>query len=183
MENTAWPEVDPAVRQRMSVTRSRDTRPEIAVRSLLHRQGLRYRVNHRVPPSLRRTVDIAFTRLRLAVFIDGLFLAWMSGALRDAKDAHRVLDIEDRDQPVPGRRVDAEPRDRRMDGPPVTWSTPNVHDHRHHPSTRRLVSLAEAAEILGVSPSPSAATSPPATWTPSGLAGGPSGSRPNRSTD
>ncbi len=55
------------------MTRGRDTKPEVAVRSLLHRQGLRYRVNHRVPESSRRTVDIAFTRHRLAVFIDGCF--------------------------------------------------------------------------------------------------------------
>jgi DNA mismatch endonuclease (patch repair protein) len=57
----------------MSVTRGRDTKPEVAVRSLLHGQGLRYRVNHRVPAGSRRTVDIAFTRLRLAIFIDGCF--------------------------------------------------------------------------------------------------------------
>lgn len=57
----------------MAITRGRDTKPEVAVRSLLHGQGLRYRVNHRVPSSSRRTVDIAFTKLRLAVFIDGCF--------------------------------------------------------------------------------------------------------------
>jgi DNA mismatch endonuclease (patch repair protein) len=35
--------------------------------------GLRYRVNVRPLPSLRRTADLVFTRQRIAVFIDGCF--------------------------------------------------------------------------------------------------------------
>ncbi len=57
----------------MSGTRGRDTTPELAVRRLLHTRGHRYRVNHRALPEVRRTVDIAFTRNRLAVLIDGCF--------------------------------------------------------------------------------------------------------------
>lgn len=53
--------------------RGRDTAPEIAVRRLLHAAGLRYRVNHRPLPALRRTADIVFTRRKVAVFIDGCF--------------------------------------------------------------------------------------------------------------
>lgn len=53
--------------------RSRDTRPELAVRSALHRQGLRFRVHYRPTPGLRRTSDIAFTRAHVAVLIDGCF--------------------------------------------------------------------------------------------------------------
>lgn len=52
---------------------SRDTAPELAVRRLLHRRGLRYRVHLRPVPSLRRTADIVFTRARVAVFVDGCF--------------------------------------------------------------------------------------------------------------
>lgn len=57
----------------MQANRSRDTRPELAVRVLLHARGLRYRVNYRPVRDLRRTADIVFTRRRLAVFIDGCY--------------------------------------------------------------------------------------------------------------
>ena len=58
---------------RMSRQRVRDTDPEVAVRRRLHASGLRYRVQYPVPQMSRRTIDIAFTRVRLAVFIDGCF--------------------------------------------------------------------------------------------------------------
>jgi len=57
----------------MQANRSRDTRPEIAVRHLLHAAGLRYRVAYRPIPGLRRTADVVFTRSRVALFIDGCF--------------------------------------------------------------------------------------------------------------
>lgn len=57
----------------MQGNRSRDTAPELAVRRLLHAMGLRYRVNVRPVATLRRTADVAFTRQRIAVFIDGCF--------------------------------------------------------------------------------------------------------------
>ncbi len=57
----------------MRANRSRDTAPEIAIRRLLHAAGLRYRVNHRPEPALRRTADIVFTKQRIAVFIDGCY--------------------------------------------------------------------------------------------------------------
>ena len=67
------PVVPEHVRRTKRRTRSRDTTPELAVRRLLHARGWRYRVNHRVMPGLRRTVDIAFTRERVVVLIDGCF--------------------------------------------------------------------------------------------------------------
>lgn len=45
----------------------------MAVRRRLHAAGLRYRVNVPVAGMPRRTIDIAFTRARVAVFIDGCF--------------------------------------------------------------------------------------------------------------
>ena len=57
----------------MRQQRRRDTAPEIAVRRILFGDGARYRVNYPVPGLTRRTIDIAFTRARLAVFIDGCF--------------------------------------------------------------------------------------------------------------
>lgn len=63
----------PGVSIRMSRQRRADTGPEMELRRLLHGEGLRYRVGTRVPGRPRRTIDIAFTRARLAVFVDGCF--------------------------------------------------------------------------------------------------------------
>ncbi len=57
----------------MSKARRRDTAPEVALRRRLHAAGLRYRVTFPVPGQRRRTIDIAFTRVRVAVFVDGCF--------------------------------------------------------------------------------------------------------------
>lgn len=63
----------PSSRAVMRGNRSRDTKPEIAVRSALYAMGLRYRVAVRPLPSLRRTADVVFFRERVAVFVDGCF--------------------------------------------------------------------------------------------------------------
>jgi len=62
------------VSARMRRNPRRDTSPEIALRSELHRRGLRFRKDLplRVPGRVVRP-DIAFTRARLAVFVDGCF--------------------------------------------------------------------------------------------------------------
>ncbi len=57
----------------MARTRGFDNPRERALRSKLHRMGLRFRIHHRAIPGTTRTIDIAFTRLRLAVFCDGCF--------------------------------------------------------------------------------------------------------------
>lgn len=53
--------------------RSRDTTPELRVRSAVHRSGLRFRVAARPLPELRRTADLVFRPAKVAVFIDGCF--------------------------------------------------------------------------------------------------------------
>ncbi len=63
----------PSVSARMSRQGSRDTAQELAVRRLLHASGLRYRVNVPVPGMPRRTIDIAWSTARIAVFLDGCF--------------------------------------------------------------------------------------------------------------
>lgn len=60
-------------RRSMQANRSRDTGPELAVRQLLHMRGMRYRVDMRPDSSIRRKADIVFTRIKVAVFIDGCF--------------------------------------------------------------------------------------------------------------
>ncbi len=62
-----------AARKVMSANRRRDTRPELAVRRLVHAAGLRYRVDSRPIPSLNRRADLVFSRARVAVFIDGCY--------------------------------------------------------------------------------------------------------------
>jgi len=58
------------VRAQMSRMPRRDTRPELRLRHELHSRGLRYRVAFRGLPG---TPDLAFTRARIAVFVDGCF--------------------------------------------------------------------------------------------------------------
>jgi len=53
----------------MRRVRSRDTSPELALRSALHRRGLRYSLRRRLPGS----PDVIFTGAHVAVFVDGCF--------------------------------------------------------------------------------------------------------------
>lgn len=69
------PRISPggALSAKMSTLARRDTAPELALRRELHRRGLRYRIQFKVPGNNRRRIDIAFTRTRLAVYVDGCF--------------------------------------------------------------------------------------------------------------
>jgi DNA mismatch endonuclease, patch repair protein len=50
------------------------TRPELALRSEVHRRGLRYRVDHLLRVGeVKVRPDLVFTKARLAVFMDGCF--------------------------------------------------------------------------------------------------------------
>jgi DNA mismatch endonuclease (patch repair protein) len=69
----------------MRRVRTVGTAPEIALRRRLHGAGLRFRVAYPVPGRPRRTIDIAFTRRRLAVFVDGCF--WHGCPLHGATPA------------------------------------------------------------------------------------------------
>lgn len=63
----------PATRATMVGNRSRDTKPEMAVRRRAHARGLRYRVDIRPEPTLNRRADLVFTRAKVALFVDGCF--------------------------------------------------------------------------------------------------------------
>ena len=54
----------------MSKIRSRNTKPELFLRSLLHRNGFRYRVNY---PLVSGKPDLYFTKKRIAIFVHGCF--------------------------------------------------------------------------------------------------------------
>jgi DNA mismatch endonuclease (patch repair protein) len=62
----------PHVRLRMQATPRRDTPAELALRSAVHKLGLRFRVDWRLPET-RRRADLAFVKARVAVFVDGCF--------------------------------------------------------------------------------------------------------------
>jgi DNA mismatch endonuclease (patch repair protein) len=65
----------PAVTAAMRGNRRANTKPELALRSALHARGLRFRKDFliRTLAGDRVKVDIAFTRSRVAVFVDGCF--------------------------------------------------------------------------------------------------------------
>lgn len=65
----------PAVTAAMKGNRRTDTRPELALRSALHAQGLRFRKDFllRTSAGSRVKADIVFTRDRIAIFVDGCF--------------------------------------------------------------------------------------------------------------
>ncbi|MDP1709233.1 MAG: DNA mismatch endonuclease Vsr [Gammaproteobacteria bacterium] len=63
--------VDTATRSRMMAgIRGRNTKPEILVRSLLHRQGFRFRLHVRDLPG---KPDIVLPRYRATIFVHGCF--------------------------------------------------------------------------------------------------------------
>lgn len=58
----------------MRGNRKRDTRPELRLRSELHRRGLRFRKDYPVSLGTRSVrADVAFTRQKVVVFVDGCF--------------------------------------------------------------------------------------------------------------
>ena len=60
----------PARRRLMQAVKSKNTGPEIAVRSLLHRLGYRFRLHRKDLPG---TPDIVFPSRRAAIFVHGCF--------------------------------------------------------------------------------------------------------------
>ena len=64
----------PGRSRNMAAIRRTDTKPEVALRSALHRAGYRYRKDLRLDLGVvKARPDIVFTRARVAVFVDGCF--------------------------------------------------------------------------------------------------------------
>lgn len=58
----------------MQAIRRTNTKPEVALRSALHRAGLRFRKDYRLDLAEGRVrPDVVFSRARVAVFLDGCF--------------------------------------------------------------------------------------------------------------
>ncbi len=60
------------IRVRMTNSKRRDTKPELALRSALHRMGLRFSVDRPIHGARRRS-DIVFPTEQIAVYVDGCF--------------------------------------------------------------------------------------------------------------
>jgi len=71
MKRPDFHNTDEAIRRSMRSNRGRDTTPELAIRRVVHAKGLR--VSVRPVPSIRRTGDLVFPAIKLAVFVDGCF--------------------------------------------------------------------------------------------------------------
>ena len=63
----------PSARRVMQNNSGGGTKPEAALRSALHRKGLRFRKNREAIAGLRCRPDVLFPSERLAVFVDGCF--------------------------------------------------------------------------------------------------------------
>ena len=103
--------------------RRRDTKPEVALRSALHKRGLRFRKDHLVRLDGGRVrVDICFTRARIAVFVDGCF--W------HVCPVHHVPPRRNVDYWAPKLRANVE-RDRRNDAALRSggWDVVRVWEH------------------------------------------------------
>jgi len=57
----------------MSRVGQRDTAPEVALRSELHRRGYRFRVDRAPVADVRSRADLVFGPARVAVYVDGCF--------------------------------------------------------------------------------------------------------------
>lgn len=71
----------------MKSVQSGDTKPELAVRTLLHRLGLRFRLHQR---SLPGTPDIVLSRWRTAIFVHGCFWHQHPGCSRAKQPRSRM---------------------------------------------------------------------------------------------
>lgn len=76
----------------MIANKRTDTKPELALRSELHRRGLRFRKDFRVDiGALKIRPDVVFTRSKVAVFVDGCF--WHSCPDHQGKKPKLNLDF------------------------------------------------------------------------------------------
>jgi DNA mismatch endonuclease, patch repair protein len=100
------------------------TKAEVALRSSLHRRGLRFRKDFpvRVGPGRPVRPDVVFTRARVAVFVDGCF--W------HGCPEHQVIPRSNRDYWVPKLRRNTD-RDREVDDAltGVGWRVIRIWEH------------------------------------------------------
>jgi DNA mismatch endonuclease (patch repair protein) len=96
----------------MQMQRTKDTAPEVALRTALHRRGLRFRLHQRVLPGWRRTVDVVFRPALVAVDVRGCF--WHGCELHSRRGTanaewweHKLRTNMDRDAETVARLTEA----------------------------------------------------------------------------
>jgi DNA mismatch endonuclease (patch repair protein) len=130
-----YPEPSSEAATRIGVANKRvDSKPEIALRSALHRAGYRFRKDLLVRAGGKRThPDIVFTKQKVAVFVDGCF--W------HGCPEHRVIPKSNQDYWVPklARNVD---RDREVDEALASEGWTIVRVWEHEPVAAMLAAVA-----------------------------------------
>ncbi|MEI7055630.1 very short patch repair endonuclease [Nocardioides sp. CCNWLW239] len=112
-----------------------DTKPELRLRSELHRRGLRFRKDYRIDlGSVKPRPDVVFTRAKVVVFVDGCF--WHSCPEHRGKTPRRNADYWG---PKLAQNVE---RDRRHDDAlrNAGWTVVRVWEHD---------SPTDAADLIG----------------------------------
>lgn len=121
--------------------RRTDTKPEVRLRSALHRRGLRFRKDFLVSVGgLRVRPDVVFTRRKLAVFVDGCF--WHSCP------QHGSIPNRNRGYWLPKLATNVE-RDRRVDAAlrASGWSVERLWEHEDAMSAAHRIDAAVHSEI------------------------------------
>jgi DNA mismatch endonuclease, patch repair protein len=73
----------------MSAVKSRNTKPELALRQALWANGMRFRVNVKEMPG---KPDIVFTKAKIAIFVDGDFWHGHNWAIRGISSLDKELE-------------------------------------------------------------------------------------------
>ncbi len=156
----------------MRANRRTDTKPELALRRALHRQGYRFRKDYRLDLADGKRVrpDIAFTARRVAVFVDGCF--WHACPEHGSKPSANVWYWE----PKLRRNVE---RDRAADAALAAagWNVVRVWEHESLEAavTAVLAALARsgprtrnpaARGPVSARPEPGGPADAPAAWRP-----------------
>jgi DNA mismatch endonuclease, patch repair protein len=142
------------VRAIMQGNRSRDTKPELRLRSQLYALGLRYRVSMRPIPTVRRTADVVFPGARLAVFVDGCYWHGCPAHYRPARQntefwSEKIIANRERDAQVNQLLEQA------------GWHVIRVWEHEDpSAAARRIAVLIRSKEATRRSATPVTATSP-----------------------
>jgi DNA mismatch endonuclease (patch repair protein) len=139
----------------MRANRRKDTKPELALRQALHRQGYRYRKDLRLDlEGARVRPDIAFTARRVAVFVDGCF--WHCCPQHGSQPANNTWYWT----PKLARNVE---RDRAADAALVAagWSVVRVWEHESVEGAVGAVIAALARAVPGRRPSRASAAAVP----------------------
>lgn len=120
----------------MRAQRNRDTAPEVALRQILHRRGLRFRLHRPVVPGTTRRVDIVFGPAKVAVDVRGCY--W-HGHEHDQATYRRTKNLDYWARKIAGNRArDADTEQRLRDAGwevVVIWECDNPVDAAEHVET------------------------------------------------